>query len=145
MRQLHNGAAVSGQSVSELIVAVQARDFFDDIDLALHITPPAGNVHAELRVSLAFRDERESQPLEQAENLSSLELAAKDAVNFGNAQQHRRLIHSLRDHIDNIAGQFSAPGVENHFGDQVAGEHGGFEIGSALEAVRSVGMQAVTA
>ena len=60
-RQLHHGAAVGGQRVRELVVPVQPRDLFDHIDLALHIQPPAGNVHAKLRIVLPLGNERESE------------------------------------------------------------------------------------
>ena len=48
-----------------------------------------------------------------------------------------------RDHVDGIADQFAAAGFQNHLRHQIAGQHGRFEIRAALEAVRSVGVQAV--
>ena len=48
-----------------------------------------------------------------------------------------------RDHVDDIADQFAAAGIQNHLRHQIAGENGGFEIGAAFEAVGSVGVNAV--
>ena len=46
VRQLHDGAGEAGQRVGELVVAVDAGDLFDEIDLALEVEPPAWQLHA---------------------------------------------------------------------------------------------------
>ncbi len=42
-----------------------------------------------------------------------------------------------------VADERAAAGIENEFGDAVGGNDGRFEIGSALKAMRCVGVQAV--
>src|SRR5579859_1968108 len=108
MGQLNDRPAVSGESVFELVVAVQTRDFFDDVDFAFNVEPPAWDVYAELLVALALWDQGESEALEQAENLAGIETASQDALYFGNAQQDGSLIQRTRDDIDRIADQFAS-------------------------------------
>ena len=124
---------------------MQARNLFDDIDLAFYVEAPAWNRDAKLGILLSFRNQDESQALEQTIDLAHIQIAAENAVNFGNAQQDRSQIQGPRDHIDGIADQFAAAGFQNHLRDQIAGENRGFEIGAAFEAMRSVGVQAVAA
>ena len=52
-------------------------------------------------------------------------------------------IEFARDHINHVADQRAAAGIENQLGDAVRRRHGRFEIGAALEPVRSVGVNAV--
>src|SRR5689334_12863093 len=124
---------------------MQARNLFDYIDLAFYVEAPAGDGHAEFGVLLAFRNQDESETLQQTINLAGIQIAAENAVHLGNAQQDGGQIQGPRDHVDGIADQFAAAGVQNHFRHQIAGENGGFEIRAAFEAVRSVGVQAVAA
>ena len=48
------------------------------------------------------------------------------------------------DDVDEVA-FYLAAGFEDDVGDEGVGDGGGVEVGSALEAVRGVGMQAVAA
>src|ERR1700746_3098846 len=117
---------------------MQSCNLFDHIDLALDIQPPTRNLHPELLITLPFRDKLESQPLQQSVDQARIQPSAENAPNFAHVQENRSLIHTLGDHVDHIADQFSATRFQNHLRDKIAGKHGGFEICAALEAVRCI-------
>src|SRR5579863_1917803 len=131
-------AAVSGQSICEFVVAMQAGNFFDDVDLALHIQSPTRDLHAKLRVGLPLRYHAKAQVLEDAENLSGIQIPAEDALDFGKPQYYRGLVELSRDHIDGIANQFSSARVQNERSHQIARQNRGFKIYSTLKAVGCV-------
>src|SRR5579871_3673100 len=82
MRPFDHSSAITRQGIGELVVPVQPRDFFNYINLALNVQPPAGNVNPELNVPLALRNKRESQALQQSKNLPCIESASENAMHF---------------------------------------------------------------
>ncbi len=74
-----------------------------------------------------------------------IEISAQNTLHLGDPQNDRRLVHARRDHIDDVANQFPAAGLQNHLRDEIAGQDGRFKIRSAFKAVGGVGMQAMPA
>ncbi len=122
---------------------MQPRDLFDHIDLALHVKAPTRNLHPKLRVGLSLRDQRETQFLQDPEDLTHLQIRAQDAPHLGNSQHHRCLVHLLRYHVNRVANQFAAARFKNQRRHQVARQNRRLKIRSALESVRCVGVNPV--
>ena len=117
---------------------MQARQFFDDVDLALDIETPAGNVD---QVPLfAAWQHRETETSEDAADFNRAEFLAENAVHFAQIELHRSQIKLAGDHVDHVADERAAAGSENQFGDPVGRSDGRFEIRAALESVRGVGV-----
>jgi hypothetical protein len=114
---------------------MQPRDFFDHVNLALHIEPPARNVHAEPRFVLALGNQGKAKPLQHAEDEPCVETRTQNAAHFADMQHDWGRIHRLRDHVDHIANQFAAARLQNHLRHQIARQYRRFEIGAALKAV----------
>ena len=72
---------------------MQPGDFFNYVDLAFHIQPPARYLHPELRIALAFGDEVETQPLQQPEDVPRVEVPTQNPVYLGDPQNYRSLVH----------------------------------------------------
>ena len=68
---------------------------------------------------------------------------AQNALHLAEIEFDRSEIELAGDHVDDVADQRSAAGRENQFGDAIGRRHGRFEIRAALEAMRSVGVNAV--
>src|SRR5262249_42758701 len=119
----------------ELVIAVQARDFFDQIDFALNVKPPAGNPHGELSLVAWLRDQFETEPLQNCENLVRFDFAAENALRLGDAQERRRLIKLSRYRVDLCAVEFSTSAFNDPVGDQGASYRCGCVVCAALEAV----------
>ena len=120
---------------------MQACQFFDDIDLALDIKAPARDVD---KVSIfAARKHRKTETTENAADFKRAELFAENPVHFARVEFDRSEVKLPSDHVDYVANERAAAGFENQFGDPIGRRDGRFEIGSALKAVRSVGVNAV--
>src|SRR6266436_4709326 len=120
---------------------MQAREFFDDVDLTLDIETPAGNVD---QVPLfAACQHRESEACEDAADLNRAEFLAENSLHFSQIELHRSQIKLAGDHIDHVADERAAARSENKFGDPVRRSDGRFEIRAALKSVRGVGVNAV--
>ena len=70
------GAVESRQGVWKFVVAVQARDLLDEIDLAFNIKPPGRNADRELRLKTWFRDQLESEPFQDGYYFMGFELSS---------------------------------------------------------------------
>src|ERR1700687_1701420 len=120
---------------------MQARQFFDDVDLALDIETPAWNVD---QVPLfAACQHRETETSEDATDLNRAEFLAENALYFSQIELHRSQVKLAGDHIDHVADESAAARRKNKFGDSVSRSDGRFAIGAALKSVRGVGMNAV--
>ena len=124
---------------------MQASDFFDQIDLALHIQTPAGNADCEIRIAAAFRHQLKAQLLQNAENFVGLEFLAKNAVHFRKTQSDGSQVQLPRHCIDRSAVQLAACRFKNERSYSIAGLGGGFEISASFEAMRRIGVQPVAA
>ena len=92
---------------------MQPRQFFDDVDLALDIEPPARNVH---QVSIfAARKHREPKTGKDAADFQGVEAFAENAVYFPRVKFHRSQVKLACDHVDHVADQRAAAGIENKF------------------------------
>src|SRR5712692_2355931 len=133
-----NLAAVGRKRVRELVIAVQSRQFFDDVDLALDVEAPAGNVD---QVPLfAACQHRETETSEDAADLNRAEFLAENSLHFPQIELHRSQIKLAGDHIDHVADKGAAARSEYQLCNPVRRSDGRFEIGAALESVRSVGV-----
>src|SRR5215472_16070295 len=70
-------AAIGGQSVLEFVVTVETRDFFDQIDLALYVKAPTGEMHAKFGLTLSFRNESETETLQETVDETGIETRAQ--------------------------------------------------------------------
>src|SRR5579863_5943737 len=122
---------------------MQTRNFFDQVNFALHVQSPSWNADTKLRLRAGFGNEFKSEALEDGDNLMRFEIAAENAVNARNAQDHRRLIKLAGNGVDRVAVEVAAAGVDNSSCDQRAGERRRAVIRAALETMRGVGVQAV--
>ena len=124
---------------------MQTSDFFDQIDLALHIQAPAGDADCEIRIAAAFRHQLKAQLLQNAENLVSLELLAENAMHFRKTQSDGSQVQLPRHCIDRSAVQLAACRFENERSYSIAGFGGGFEISASFEAMGCIGVQPMAA
>src|SRR6266852_2603473 len=141
MGQFPNLAAVGGKSVWELVVAMQARQLFDDVDLAFDVEAPAGNM--DQIPLLAPRQHRETETCEDAADLNRAEFLAENSLHFPQIELHRGQVKLAGNHVDHFADERATTGAENQLGDPVSRSDGRFEIGAALKPVRGVGVNAV--
>src|SRR6202163_5041151 len=103
---------------------MQARQFLDDVDLALDIEAPARNVD---EVPLfAARQHRETETSEDAADLNRAEYLAENSLHFPQIELRRSQIKLAGDHIDHLADERAA-GSKNKFGDSVRRSDGRFE------------------
>src|ERR1019366_8066034 len=120
----------------------QARQFFDDVDLALDIEAPARDVD---QVSIfAARKHHETETSKDAADFKGAELFAENAVHFLEVELYRSKVKLAGDHVDHVADERAAARCEDQFGDPVGRSDGRFEIGAAFKSVRGVGVNAVT-
>ena len=108
IRRFHHCPGIRRQRIGEFVVAVQARDLFDQIDLAFHVQTPARNVDGEIRVAAPLRHQLKTQLLQNAENFVGLELLSENAVHFRKMQGHGSQIHLAGHRVDRAAVQFAS-------------------------------------
>src|ERR1700676_4147992 len=114
---------------------MQARDFFDQIDLALYIQAPAGNADGKIRVTAPFRHQLETQLLQNAKNLVGLQLLAENAMNFGKMQSHGSQVYLPHHCVDCTATKFASRRFEDQQRHSIASPGRGLKVGAALEAM----------
>ena len=85
----------------------------------------------------------EAETLENAADFERAQFLAENAAHFAEVKFHGCEVELASDDVDHVADERAASGREDEFGDAVGGGDGRFEIGSALEAVRGVGVDAV--
>src|SRR5450759_88580 len=106
--QLANLADVGGKRVWELVVAVQARQFFDDVDLAFDVEAPAGDVD---QVSIfAARKHHETETSKDAADFKGAEFFAENAVHFPQVELYGSKIKLAGDHVNHVADERAAAG-----------------------------------
>ena len=139
--QFDHSAGKRGQRAGNFEVGVDARDLFDEIDFALHIQAPGGHGDGELRAA-AF--DSKTQAAQDAGDLRRRNLHAEDALDFAGGERNARLRDRARHHVD-LRGDHAARGGNDQLRDAGAGQPGDAAIGSALVAVRGVGVHAEAA
>src|ERR1019366_8069599 len=96
--QFPNLAAVGGKRVWKLVVSVQPRQFFDDVDLALDVETPARDVD---QVSIfAARKHRETETSKDAADFKRTECLAENAAHFPQVELYWSKIKLTGDHVD---------------------------------------------
>src|SRR6266852_5787020 len=111
MGQFPNLAAVGGKSVWELVVAMQARQLFDDVDLAFDVEAPAGNM--DQIPLLAPSQHRETEASEDAADLNRAEFLAENSLHFSQIELHRSQVKFAGDHVDHVADERAAARSKN--------------------------------
>jgi hypothetical protein len=96
---------------------MQARQFFDDVDLAFDVEAPARDVD-EVRIFVA-RKHRKAETSKDAVDFQCAELLAENPLHLSQVEFHRSQIKLARDHVDHVADERAAAGIENKFGDAV--------------------------
>ena len=91
-RSFDDRARKSRQRIRKLVVPVQPGDFFDQIDFAFYIKPPARNTNRKFRLRAGLGNELEAEPLENRDDLMGFKLRAENALHLGNAEHDRRLV-----------------------------------------------------
>ena len=141
--QFHHAAYERGQAIAEVVVAVDAGDFFNEVDFALNVQTPGGQLYREL-VGRLLAD-GETQAAEDAENIFDRDLLPQDARHLAAAQPDRTPQHLARYRVDLTAGKLAATGSQNQFGHTRAGQGSRAKVGATFKAVRGIGMHALTA
>ena len=133
----HRHACVFGN----FVVAVNPRDFFDQIDLARQVTPPGGGNHfhqrSASRRSCSPPSARQNPPcgvFRHVDAQNSLELCV--------AQRDRLARLRLRSQVDHAGCQFAAGQFQNQLARAAAGPIDPFRIEPALEAIGRIAVQA---
>src|SRR6202521_3539193 len=117
---------------------MQARQLFDDVDLALDVKTPAGDMLQVPR--FAACQHRETETCEDAADLNRAEFLPENALHFSQIELHRSQVKLAGDHVDHVADERASARSKNKFGNPVRRSDGRFEISAALKPVRSVGM-----
>src|SRR6476620_10454734 len=121
---------------------MQARDFLDEIDLALNVETPGRNTDGEFRLRARFGYQFKSKPLQNRENLVGWERRSENAVHLRNAEHYRSLVHLASDGVDLAAVEFASARFHDPLCHQRARQRRCAVVRSTLEAVRGVGVQA---
>ena len=108
IRRFHHCPGIGRQCIGELVVAVQARNLFDQIDFAFHVETPARNADRELRVAAALRHQLKTQSLQNAENFVGLELVSENAVHFRKCRATGARSTLAGHRVDRVAVQFAS-------------------------------------
>ncbi len=141
-----------GEGVGEAVVAVDAGDFFDEVDLALEVEAPGGEF-GEVDVE-SVEDELAAERGEVAGD----DLAGDAFGVDGRAEVALDLFYGELDG-GTVGGRAATsgsmtsmsspsifpPACEDELGDEGVGDGGGVEVGAALEAVGGVGVEEVAA
>src|SRR5258708_31519241 len=109
---------------------MQARQFLDDVDLALDIEAPAGNVD-EVPLFTACQH-RETETSEDAADLNRAEFLAENSLHFPQIELHRSQIKLAADHIDHVSAKSAAARSEYQPCTPVRRADGRFENGVTL-------------
>src|SRR5260370_7361562 len=115
---------------------MEGRQFLDDVDLALDIEAPAGNVD-EVPLFTACQH-RETETSEDAADLNRAEFLAENSLHFPQIELHRSQIKLAGDHIDHVADKAAAARSEYQLCNPVRRSDGQFEIAAALTPLRTV-------
>src|SRR6267378_2289072 len=91
IRRLGDRSAVSRQRILELVISVQSRNLFNQINFAFHVEPPTRDVHGKLFPLLSCWNQGETKPLQDAENLTRTHVSPQDPTHFGDVQRYRGL------------------------------------------------------
>src|ERR1700686_910964 len=147
MREARRALPRGGRTRREFIEAVNARDFFDQIDFALDLGAPGGLRTFPRGEERAFRAavliDSNGSETERAETRFDFlvgNVRAHDAENFG--ARHADFFRGAlaRININNASEQFAAGKLQNQFSSAARGELGHFRIGAAAEARGSFGV-----
>ena len=153
-QRLH-ALAERGQRVGEAVVAVDARDLFDEVDFAFEIEAPTGESYLPCGsdspcTTCETAAQREEHAFDRCSGDAFLvDGCAEDAVDFAERESDGLAVGGARfdggnTHVDQIALDRAAVGKQDA-ADEGRGDGCGVEVGSALEAMAGVGVQAVAA
>src|SRR6185312_1872605 len=145
-----DGAGEGGQRVLEAVVAVDAGDFFDEVDFALEVESPAWERDLPGFVSARFQTAAKAgkegfggsggdafRVFSRAQNTAGFRYSKGDAGSL------RRVLFCFGDDdIDKFA-DLMAAGFEKDLADESRSDGRGVKVGSALEAMRGVSMDEV--
>src|SRR5439155_23509562 len=98
-------AGVCRQRVGELVVPVQSRKFLDEINFALNIEPPRGNLNQIIGV-LAWVDAK-TKPHQGSLYFRVAEIFAQNALHFGTVKRDTLAWHRPGDQVNHIALQLT--------------------------------------
>ena len=154
-KRLH-AFAEGGQRVGETVVAIDARDFFDEVDFALEIEAPTGQGDLPVASWPARIVERARSRGRMSTFFDGrggdaflVDGRAEDAVHFAEGERDGLAVGGAgfargNAHVDEIAFDVAAVGEQNA-ADERRSDGAGVEVGAALEAMAGVGVQAVAA
>jgi len=153
---LRDDDAGCGEGVGEAVVAVDAGDFFDEVDLALEVETPGGEFGSVdgLILTQAVEEEIAAKGGEVLGDdlrgdAGGVDGGAEVAFDLGDGELDGRTRGGAGfdvwvDEVDEFAFEFATV-LEDELGDEGVGGGGGVEVGAALEAVGGVGVEAVAA
>ena len=81
------------QRIRKVVVAVQSGNFFDQVNLSLYVKPPGWNASEKFGRRAGFRNQFESETIQDRDDLVYFELRAKDAFYLRGAYLNRCLLH----------------------------------------------------
>ena len=141
LRQLDHTTGKRWQRAGNLEIAVDARDLFDEVNLALHVQAPGWHGDGELRAR-AF--DIEAKAAQDARNLRRRNLHAEDAPYLAGGERDARLREGARHHVQLFA-HLAASGFHNQLGYARAGQLRDARVGAALVTMAGVGVHAQAA
>ena len=150
---MHDDNAGRGQRVGEAVVAVDAGDLFEEVDLAGEVETPGWELDfvSVVRERREFAAECGEEALDQCGgDAFGRAGCAEDAVDFAERESDGRAFGGLPcefgdDDVDERAFELAAASCEEVFGYERVGDGRGVEVGAALVAVAGVGVDEVTA
>ena len=141
-RSARLGRVNAGNRGRDLFVAADARDLFDEVDLAFEVRPPARRFGGDRIVALL--DDAASKRLEDAEALVLRHRRAKQLRGSCGTQTNRLRLVRRGDAIDGRRRSGSATELCDEGCSARENSRDGFGIDTTLEAVARVGVQAET-
>ncbi len=134
-------AGERGQRVGKLVEAVDARDLFQHVDLALHVEPPGGDGDAELAANRRVMPNPSERRIRST--LAVADLDAEDALDLGAPKRNGRTLDVRA--TASMRSPTSSPPAVSRISSATRAQASGRDaaIGAALVAVRGVGVHAV--
>jgi len=151
VRKLDDRARKRWQRVGEFVVAVDTGDLFDQVDLALQVEPPAGELHV-VRAFACWRERAAERGKKTFDDIGgnplAVECRTEMAPYLAHAEANRRAVRGLRGerrnhHIDQRPRHVTAALFDDQAGHKIVRKRRRCEVRAALEAMRGVRMQPV--
>src|SRR6185437_2849018 len=103
---LGNGPGEGGKRFAEFVIAMQAGNFFDEINFAFYVQTPTGNAHQVIGIGVGNHDE--SKPAKDADDFRVAEVFAENALYLGAIELDGSEIKNARHRVNFISLELAA-------------------------------------